>query len=47
MNLRLCHTNQPLAHVTYAPTINTVNRCDVFACALLHRELYNACRYIT
>ena len=51
MNLQLRYTNQPLAHMTYiisyAPAVNTVNRRDVFVCILLHRELYNACRYIT
>ena len=48
MSMNFCRTTT--ATCTYdavsdAPTVNIINRRDVFVCTLLHHELDNMCQY--
>ena len=41
MNLRLCHTKTATCThdiISIVPAVSTINRRNVFACILLHRE---------
>ena len=41
----LHHENSPMGTretIRFTPTVITINKHDVFACTLLHRELYNS-----